>query len=64
MNKGIIIGIVLAIIIGVGVIVVLDNNSVNIENISEVSLDEGINNEPKNFSVGLSESVGFSENGP
>ena len=65
MNKGIGIGIAIAIVIGIGIIVVSGNNSVNTsEKISEVSIDEDIKNESKSFTIGLSESVGFSENRP
>jgi len=64
MNKGIIIGIALAIIIGVSVIVVSGNNSVNISDISEVSIEEGNKSEPNRFTIELSESIGFSENRP
>jgi len=69
MNKGIIIGIIITIIIGVGALVVLANNS---DSIDEISLDkdvsgvsgaENIINKPKQFTVGLEESVGFSEGG-
>ena len=65
MNKGIIIGIAIAIIIGVGAIIVSGNNSSNDDKVgleeSEVRLEES---EPKQFTVGLSEKVGFSENKP
>jgi len=60
MNKGIIIGIALAIIIGVSVIMVSGNNS----DISEVSIEEGNKSEPNRFTIELSESIGFSENRP
>lgn len=66
MNKGIIIGISIAITIGVGVLVVSGNNSEDIsevslgEEVSEISLEEEIKNEPKQFTIGLDESVGVS----
>lgn len=67
MKKGIIIGIIIAIIIGFGAIAVSDDNSESVneisldEEISEISLDEEIKNESKQFEVGLSESIAFSE---
>ncbi|KAF6248196.1 hypothetical protein C6990_01810 [Nitrosopumilus sp. b3] len=57
MNKGIIIGVAIAIIIGVGVLVASGNYS---EDISEISLEEEVKNEPKQFTIGLDESVGVS----
>lgn len=66
MNKVIIIGISVAIIIGVGILVVSGNNSEYIseisleEEISEISLEEEVKNEPKQFTIGLDESVGVS----
>ena len=68
MNKGLIIGIAIAIIVGVGVLMVIGDSSDFNEEFSldeknaQVSLDE--KNEPKQFSIGLSEKVGFSENKP
>ncbi len=56
MNKGIIIGIVIVIIIGIGVITVSSNSQ---NSITEISLDED-KNEPKQFTIGLDESVGVS----
>lgn len=66
MNKGIIIGIAIAIIIGVGAIIVSGNISnngeqVGLEESEQVGLEES---EPKQFTIGLSEKVGFSENKP
>ena len=59
MKKAVIIGIAIAIIIGVvGAVTVLQNNS---DNIDEISADTDTKNEPKSFTVGLEESVGFSE---
>jgi len=57
MNKGIIIGISIAVIIGIGALAVSADYSD--DNISEISLDEDIKSEPKQFTVGLEESVGF-----
>ena len=57
MNKGIIIGISIAVIIGIGALAVSANYSD--DSISEISLDEDIKSEPKQFTVGLEESVGF-----
>jgi len=57
MNKGIIIGVVIAIIIGVSAISISNYSS---DNTNEVSPDEDIENEPKQFTVGLDESVGVS----
>ena len=71
MKKGIIIGIIIVIIIGFGAIAVSANNSENVdeeiseisvdEEISEISVDEEIKNEPQQFEVELSESIGFTE---
>ena len=71
MKKGIIIGIVIAIIIGVSAVAVSQDNS---DDTSEISLDENlvidsseisptedVEIEPKRFVVDLEESVGFSE---
>ncbi len=66
MNKGIIIGISIIIIIGIGVLVVSGNYSENINEISfdeeasEISFDEEVKNEPKQFTIGLDESIGVS----
>jgi len=57
MNKGIIIGISIAVIIGIGALAVSANYSD--DSISEISLDEDIKSEPKQFTVGSEESVGF-----
>ncbi len=57
MNKGVIIGISIAVIIGIGALAVSANYSD--DNISEISLDEDIKSESKQFTVGLEESVGF-----
>jgi len=57
MNKGIIIGIAIVAIIGIGVIAVSSNSQ---NNVTEISPDEDIKNEPKQFTVGLDESVGVS----
>lgn len=64
MNKGILIGISLAIIVGITAVVISSNSS---EIISENSLDEEVSGislentkeKPKQFTVGLEESVGF-----
>lgn len=69
MNKGVIIGIIAIIIIGISALVVSGNSSDSIDEISldkdvsEVSVDENIVNKPKEFTVGLDESVGFTEGG-
>jgi len=57
MNKGIIIGVAIAIVIGVIAITASSNNS---GNTSEAPLEEGIKSEPKQFNVEISESIGFS----
>jgi len=57
MNKGIIIGIAIVAIIGIGVIAVFSNSQ---NNVTEISLDEDIKKKPKQFTVGLDESVGVS----
>jgi len=68
-NKGVIIGIIAIIIIGIGALVVSGNSPNSIDeasldkDVSEVSVDENITNKPKQFTVGLDESVGFSEGG-
>jgi len=58
MKKGIIVGIVIAIIIGVSAVAVSQDNS---DNTSEISLSEDVEIEPKRFTVDLNELVGFSE---
>ncbi len=58
MKKGIIVGIVIAIIIGVSAVAVSQDNS---DDTSEISLSEDVEIEPKSFNVDLNESVGFSE---
>jgi len=59
MKKVVIIGIAIAVIIGViGGVTALQNNS---DNIDEISANIDTKNEPKSFTVGLDESVGFSE---
>jgi len=66
MKKGIVIGISIAIIVGIGAIVISGNYSENMnqesldEDINEISLEESIKDKPKQFTVGLEESVGFS----
>ena len=61
MNKGVIIGIAIAVIIGIGAIMVSSNYSENtIKDIND-SLNENTQGEPKQFTIGLEESVGFSE---
>ncbi|MGY5149495.1 MAG: hypothetical protein ACW9W3_05480 [Candidatus Nitrosopumilus sp. bin_68KS] len=66
MNKGIIIGVSIAIIIGMGILVVSGNYLENIseisleEEIDEISLEEVMKNKPKQFTIGLDESVGVS----
>lgn len=57
MKKGIIIGIAIAVVIGIGVIAASQNS----ENNTEISIDEEINDEPKKFVVGLEDGVGFSD---
>lgn len=57
MNKIIIIGIVISIIIGVSIISISNNSSGNFD---EILPDEEIQNEPNQFTVGLDESVGVS----
>lgn len=57
MNKIIIIGIVISIIIGVSIISISSNSSGNFD---EILPDEEIQNEPNQFTVGLDESVGVS----
>jgi len=71
MKKGIIVGIVIAIIIGVSALAVSQDNSDDTSEIfldenveidsSEISLSEDVEREPKSFTVDLEESVGFSE---
>ena len=59
MNKGVIVGISIAIIIGVGILLVSGNYSEDISEISleeeasEISLEEEVKNEPKQFTIGL-----------
>ena len=71
MKKGIIVGIVIAIIIGVSAVAVSQDNSdytseifldedVGIDS-SETSLSEDVEIEPKSFTVDLEESVGMLE---
>lgn len=65
MNKGIIIGISIAIIIGVGVLIVSNNysnevNDISFTEVGETSLTEEVIPKPKQFTIGLEESVGFS----
>ena len=60
MNKVVLVVIAIAIIIGVSVIVISsDYSGSNPENLEPV--DKMTENEPKSFTVGLEESVGFSE---
>ena len=68
MKKGIIVGIVIAIIIGVSAVAVSQNDTTEITldedvevDTSEISLDEDVEIEPKSFTVNLEESVGFDE---
>ena len=56
MNKGILIGIAIAIIIGIGIVSLSDSG-----NNSEISIIEDVEDEPNQFTVELDESVGFSE---
>jgi len=58
MKKVVIIGIAIAVIIGIGVVTALQTNSDSIDEITPVT---NTKNEPKSFTVGLEESVGFSE---
>ena len=58
MKKGIIIGIVIAIIIGVSAVAASQDNS---DDTSEISLNEDVQIEPKRFTVDLTESVGVAE---
>lgn len=62
MNKTIFVIIAIAVIIGIGAVVVssnsLDNDS---ESVQEGNIDRDNTIEPKSFTVGLDESVGFSE---
>jgi len=68
MKKGIIVGIVIAIIIGVSAVAASQNDTSEITldevvemDTSEISLDEDVEIEPKRFTVDLTESVGFAE---
>ena len=68
MKKGIIVGIVIAIIIGVSAVAVSQNDTSEISlsedvemDTSEISLSEDVEIEPKRFIVDLEESVGFTE---
>ncbi len=62
MKKGIIIGIVIAIIIGVSAVAASqDNSDDNSDDTSEISLNEDVEIESKQFTVNLEESVGFAE---
>jgi len=60
MNKGIIIGIIIAIIIGASVVAISYNGSD--ENPDVVDSEEG--SEPKEFTVNLEENMGFQEQPP
>lgn len=57
MKKGIVIGVAIAIIIGIGMLAISQNYS---EDVSEIPLNDVPKNEPSQFTVGLDESVGFS----
>ncbi|MBA4717609.1 MAG: hypothetical protein HRO68_00255 [Nitrosopumilus sp.] len=57
MKKGIIIGI--AIIIIGGIVIAASQNTLDDDN--EVIINENVNIEPKQFTIELTESVGFSE---
>lgn len=63
MKKGIIIGIAIIIIgviaIGVSQSTVDDTSQSTVDDATEVIIDESVNNEPKQFTVDLAESVGF-----
>ncbi len=61
MKKVIIIGIVIVIIIGILGVSTLQDDTNNSTNINEIFTNEEIENEPKQFTVGLTESVGVSE---
>ena len=62
MNKVVLAIMAIAIIVGVSVVVISSNYSVkSSENDLEESSNNVIENEPKSFTVGLEESVGFSE---
>lgn len=61
MKKVIIIGIVIAIVIGIVGVSTLQDDANNSTNTNEISTSDEIENEPKQFTVGLTESVGFSE---
>ncbi len=58
MKKGIIVGIVIAIIIGVSAVAVSQDDS---DDTSEISLNKDVQIEPKSFTVDLEESIGVSE---
>ncbi len=59
MNKGTIIGIIVVIVIGIGVAMTLSFNEMNGANETEISDNE--NSQPKQFTVNLSEKIGFQE---
>ncbi len=61
MNKGVIIGIIVVIVIGIAAAVAASYNEPN-ENSGQIS-PEG-NSEPKEFTVTLDEKMGFQENPP
>ena len=64
MKKVIIIGIIVSIIIGVIGITVSENSTDKVENSlgnNQVPTSTEIKNEPRQFTIGLSESMGFKE---
>ena len=60
MNKGIVIGVIVAVIIIAGGIVLAQENSESETTVIETSIENG-ETKSKSFEVGLSESVGMTE---
>jgi hypothetical protein len=58
MNKKVIIGIVIAVVIGIGVITLMQASQNDQIDISDIAVTQ---REPQSFTVGLQESVGVSE---
>ncbi|MFQ5573102.1 MAG: hypothetical protein ACE5EJ_02500 [Nitrosopumilaceae archaeon] len=61
MNRGLIIGIIVAIVIGIGAAVAISYNEPN-ENSGQISPEGGT--EPQEFTITLSEEVGLGETPP
>ena len=62
MNRAVIIGIIIVVVIGIGAAVMAANYNELEENPDSISIDE--NSEPKQYTITIQEEVGFREQPP